>query len=87
MVLEAARPAALDLGRVEVIPVAGDPSALIIAGQQIAVASIHNRWRIDDLRYARARTAIYFAARLETGDLVTLSHDRTDDTWEIRRVG
>lgn len=64
---------------------AGDPVALVTPNAHYEIASIQNRWRVDDLRFLRARSFVYFTVELDSGETVTLSHDCTDDSWEIRR--
>ena len=65
---------------------AGRPCAVLFEGAMQDVASIQDRWRIDDEWWREAAVArVYYQLQLESGRVVTVYRDLTGGGWWEQR--
>jgi hypothetical protein len=62
----------------------GKPTMLVINGQRKQVASIEDRWRIDDEWWRKEISRMYFDVILEDGQRLTVFHDLIADAWYLQ---
>jgi hypothetical protein len=59
----------------------GTPKAVLWRGAFLRVATIHDRWRIDDEWWRAEIARRYFAVELEGGRRITIYNDLVRDLW------
>lgn len=63
----------------------GEPVVVVRGKARQRVASVQDRWRIDDLWWRQPLSRMYFEVVLDDGMLLTLFHDLVDDNWSLQR--
>jgi hypothetical protein len=59
----------------------GEPQAVVLGRQRLAVAAVQDRWRIDDEWWRKEVSRLYFSLLLEDGRVVTVYRDLVRGTW------
>jgi hypothetical protein len=60
----------------------GEPRAVVLGRERLAVAAVQDRWRIDDEWWRnRPVTRLYFGLLLEDGRVVTVYRDLVSGRW------
>ena len=59
----------------------GEPQAVVLGHECLAVAAVQDRWRIDDEWWRKEVSRLYFSLLLEDGRVVTVYHDLLKDQW------
>jgi hypothetical protein len=62
------------------------PSAFAWQGHRHSVATILERWRVDESWWRRRVWREYFTLITRSGLLVLIYHDVRDDSWRLQRV-
>lgn len=76
-----------DTGRLAVeIGSDGTLRALHLLGRRHPVATVLNRWRIDERWWTEHQQRDYFKVMTQTGWLVVIYHNLVDDGWYLERV-
>ncbi|MGQ9572250.1 MAG: hypothetical protein ACUVV3_03560 [Dehalococcoidia bacterium] len=61
---------------------AGEPRAVVLGSERLAVAAVQDRWRIDDEWWReRPVSRLYFSLLLEDGQVVTVYQDLIGLRW------
>ena len=64
----------------------GEPEFVRLRGKTARkVASIRERWRIDDEWWRRPISRAYYAVVLDDGRVLTLYHDLLEETWYVQK--
>ena len=80
------------LNRAEPIQVeadeSGEPQAVVLGRERLAVAVVQDRWRIDDEWWReRSVSRLYFSLLLEDGRVVTIYRDLVTGRWSQQNYG
>ena len=60
----------------------GEPRAVVLGHERLAVAGVQDRWRIDDEWWRNEPVSrAYYAVRLNSGRQLVIYHDLTSDRW------
>jgi hypothetical protein len=60
----------------------GEPQAVVLGRERLAVAAVQDRWRIDDEWWRkRAISRLYYSLLLEDGRTVTIYRDLVTGRW------
>jgi hypothetical protein len=60
----------------------GEPQAVVLGRERLAVAAVQDRWRIDDDWWReRLVSRVYYLLLLEDGRVVTVYQDIVDGKW------
>lgn len=60
----------------------GEPRAVVLGRERLAVAAVQDRWRIDDEWWReRPVSRVYFSLLLEDGRVVTVYKDLVSGRW------
>jgi hypothetical protein len=60
----------------------GEPRAVVLGRERLAVAGVQDRWRIDDEWWReRPVSRLYFSLLLEEGQAVTVHRDLLSGRW------
>jgi len=60
----------------------GEPQAVVLGRERLAVAAVQDRWRIDDEWWReRPVSRLYFSLLLEDGRVVTVYRDLVSGRW------
>jgi len=60
----------------------GEPQAVVLERERLAVAAVQDRWRIDDEWWReRPVSRLYFSLLLEDGRVVTVYRDLVSGRW------
>ncbi len=59
----------------------GEPQAVVLGHERLAVAAVQDRWRIDDEWWRKEVSRLYLSLLLEDGRVVTVYHDLLADQW------
>jgi len=59
----------------------GEPQAVVLGRERLAVAAVQDRWRIDDEWWRKEVSRMYFRLLLEDGRVVTVYHGLLVDQW------
>lgn len=60
----------------------GEPQAVVLGRERLAVAAVQDRWRIDDEWWReRPVSRLYFSLLVEDGRLVTIYQDLIGRRW------
>ena len=59
----------------------GEPVAVVLGGQRLAVVQVEDVWRIDDEWWREEVSRLYYRLLLEDGRAVTLYHDLIKRRW------
>ena len=73
--LKQPRPVAVETGE------SGEPVAVVLGGQRLAVAQVQDVWRIDDEWWREEVSRLYYHLLLEDGQVVTVYRDLLKDEW------
>ena len=66
----------------------GSPCVVVLRGRRVGVASVEDRWRIDDEWWRDHPVArAYAEVLLDDGRRLTLFHDEVGDAWYEQRYG
>ena len=66
----------------------GEPGWVEAGRRMERVASLRDRWRVDDRWWTEQPvTRLYYELELEGGEIVTLFQDSTSGFWYAQRVG
>jgi hypothetical protein len=61
----------------------GEPQAVVLGRERLAVVAVQNRWRIDDEWWReRSVSRLYFRMLVEDGRTVTVYRDLVSRTWQ-----
>jgi hypothetical protein len=61
---------------------AGEPQAVVLGRERLAVAAVQDRWRIDDEWWReRPVSRLYFSLLLEDGRVMTVYRDLVSGRW------
>ena len=63
----------------------GEPLVIVRGKTRRRVASVQDRWRIDDLWWRQPLSRLYYSVVVDDGMLLTLFHDLVDNTWALQR--
>jgi hypothetical protein len=64
----------------------GDPARITWRDRHHPVALITRRWRVDSEWWRRRAWRAYYKLSTETGLLLVLYHDLSEDRWYIQRL-
>jgi hypothetical protein len=59
----------------------GEPQAVVLGRERLAVAAVHDRWHIDDEWWRQPISRFYFSLLLEDGRVVTVYKDLVSGRW------
>ena len=60
----------------------GEPQAVVLGRERLAVAAVQDRWRIDDEWWRREPVSrLYYAVLLASGQRLVLYKDLIDNRW------
>lgn len=59
----------------------GEPQAVVLGRERLAVAAVQDRWRIDDEWWREEVSRLYFSLLLEDGRVVTVYQDLIGLRW------
>ena len=59
----------------------GEPQAVVLGRERLAVAAVQDRWRIDDEWWRKEVSRLYFSLLLEDGRVVTVYQDLIGLRW------
>jgi hypothetical protein len=60
----------------------GEPQAVVLGRERLAVAAVQDRWRIDDEWWRkRPVSRVYFSLLLESGRVMTVYRDLMSSRW------
>jgi hypothetical protein len=60
----------------------GEPRAVVLGRERLAVAAVQDRWRIDDEWWRQQPVSrLYFSLLLEDGRMVTVFSDLVNGRW------
>ena len=59
----------------------GEPVAVVLSGQRLAVERIEDVWRIDDEWWREEVSRLYYRLLLEDGRPLVVFHDLVRDQW------
>ena len=62
----------------------GEPVAVVLGGQRLAVAQVQDVWRIDDEWWREEVSRLYYRLLLEDGRPVTVYHDLLGEKWWVQ---
>ena len=63
----------------------GEPQAVVLGRERLAVAAVQDRWRIDDEWWReRPVSRLYYRLLLEDGRAVMVYRDLVDGRWAIQ---
>jgi len=66
----------------------GEPQAVVLGRERLAVAVVQDRWRIDDEWWReRSVSRLYFSLLLEDGRVVTIYRDLVTGRWSQQNYG
>jgi hypothetical protein len=59
----------------------GEPVAVVLERERLAVADVQDRWRIDDEWWCKEVSRLYFEFALEDGRTLTIYRDLVTGRW------
>ena len=62
----------------------GEPQAVVLGRERLAVAAVQDRWRIDDEWWRKEVSRVYFSLLLEDGRVVTVYYDLVTGSWQTQ---
>ena len=62
----------------------GEPVAVVLGGQRLAVAQVQDVWRIDDEWWREEVSRMYYRLMLDDGRTVTVYHDLLGEKWWVQ---
>jgi hypothetical protein len=65
----------------------GEPQAVVLGRERLAVAAVQGRWRIDDEWWRKEMSRLYFSLLLEDGRMVTIYRDLVTGRWSQQNYG
>jgi hypothetical protein len=65
----------------------GEPRAVVLGRERLAVAAVQDRWRIDDEWWRKEVSRLYFSLLLEDGRVVTVYRDLVTGRWSQQNYG
>jgi hypothetical protein len=65
----------------------GEPKAVVLGREHLAVAAVQDRWRIDDEWWRKEVSRVYFELALEDGRTLTIYRDVATGTWFQQNYG
>jgi hypothetical protein len=66
----------------------GEPQAVVLGRERLAVAAVQDRWRIDDEWWRqRPVSRLYFSLLLEDGQVVDIYRDLITSRWSQQNYG
>jgi len=65
----------------------GEPQAVVLGRERLAVAAVQDRWRIDDEWWRREVSRLYFEAVLEDGRILVIYRDLVRGRWFQQNYG
>jgi hypothetical protein len=63
----------------------GEPPAVVLGRERLAVAAVQERWRIDDEWWRKEVSRLYFSLLLEDGRMVTVYYDLIVRRWHRQK--
>jgi hypothetical protein len=65
----------------------GEPRAVVLGRERLAVAAVQDRWRIDDEWWRKEMGRLYFELALEDGRTLTIYRDLVTGKWSQQNYG
>jgi len=65
----------------------GEPQAVVLERERLAVAAVQDRWRIDDEWWRHPISRLYFSLLLEDGRTLTIYRDLVTGRWSQQNYG
>jgi len=59
----------------------GEPVAIVLGGQRLAIAQVEDIWRIDDEWWREEVSRLYYRLLMEDGRTATVYHDLVSHRW------
>jgi hypothetical protein len=65
----------------------GEPQAVMLGHERLAVAAVQDRWRIDDEWWRKEASRLYLELALEDGRALTIYRDLVTGRWSQQNYG
>jgi len=65
----------------------GEPQAVVLGRERLAVAAVQDRWRIDEEWWRKEVSRMYFSLLLEDGRTLTIYRDLATGRWSQQNYG